>query len=207
MQREEEVSRGKDAIILIDLQVDYISGGDLLAGQISPLLEAFPELPENVEQLLKHARENKIDIIHVRERDCPVKSKWLPSWDKIHPSLGATSCGLGVEAHPEPWAQEVDGEPVFVKHTYDAFQSGDASKALLNYLEERDIKRLFFCGVLTKACVMFSANSAFNLGYEVYVVSDCCADRTREHHDMALGLYDGYHIQVIGSGQLQYANK
>lgn len=44
---------------------------------------------------------------------------------------------------------------------------------------------------------MFSANSAFNLGFEVLVVGDCCADRTREHHDMALHLYDGYHIKVV----------
>ena len=38
--------------MLIDLQVDYISGGDMLRGQGSPLLEAFPELLNNVTTLL-----------------------------------------------------------------------------------------------------------------------------------------------------------
>ena len=34
------------ALVLIDLQVDYISGGDLIEGQESTLLKAFPELPQ-----------------------------------------------------------------------------------------------------------------------------------------------------------------
>ena len=33
-------------------QVDYISGGDMIGGQTSPLLQAFPELPTNVAALL-----------------------------------------------------------------------------------------------------------------------------------------------------------
>ena len=41
-----------EVVMLIDLQVDYISGGDMLRGQRSPLLEAFPELPNNVATLL-----------------------------------------------------------------------------------------------------------------------------------------------------------
>ena len=41
-----------EVVMLIDLQVDYISGGDMLRGQRSPLLEAFPELPSNVATLL-----------------------------------------------------------------------------------------------------------------------------------------------------------
>lgn len=48
---------GRAALMLIDLQKDYISGGDLVAGQASPLLEEFPELPGNVERLLARARD------------------------------------------------------------------------------------------------------------------------------------------------------
>lgn len=53
-----------------------------------------------------------------------------------------------------------------------------------------------------QACVLFSANSAFTLGFEVYIMSDCCADRSREHHDAVLGVYDGYHIRVVDSSNI-----
>ena len=102
----------------------------------------------------------------------------------------------------EPWATEVDGEPVFVKHAYDAFLSGDASAQLRARLEATGTRRLYVAGALTKACVMFTCNSAFTLGYEVCVVADCCADRSREHHDAVLGVYDGYHIRVVQSGEV-----
>ena len=49
---------------------------------------------------------------------------------------------------------------------------------------------------------MFTANSAFSHGFDVHVVEDCCADRSRAHHDAVLGAYDGYHIRVVKSRAL-----
>ena len=40
------------------------------------------------------------------------------------------------------------------------------SDRLVNHLKSMGTKRLYFAGALTKACVMFSANSAFTLGFE-----------------------------------------
>ena len=50
--------------MLIDLQVDYISGGDMLRGQRSTILEAFPELPNNVATLLgkEKIKENENEV-------------------------------------------------------------------------------------------------------------------------------------------------
>ena len=121
-------------------------------------------------------------------------------WDKLHPPGGV---GFGAVCAPEPWASEQPGEPVFVKHTYDAFLSGKPSELLLKWLREQSITRLYMCGALTKACVMFTANLAFTLGFEVCVVADCCADRSREHHDAVLSVYDGYHIKVVDSTDIK----
>lgn len=182
------------ALVVIDLQTDYITGGDLVDGQVSPLLEAFPDLPCNVERLLARARSTDVPVVHVRQRDCAKRSKWLGWWDALHPPGGI---GAGSECEAEPWAAERPGERIFVKHTYDAFLSGESSEALLAHLRGLGIRRLYLCGALTKACVMFTANSAFTRGFEVCVVEDCCADRSREHHDNVLRLYDGYHMRVV----------
>jgi nicotinamidase-related amidase len=59
-------------------------------------------------------------------------------------------CGLGVLSIPEPWAQEINSELVFIKHTYDAFRSGDMSVSLLAHLHAMNVTRIYMCGVLTK---------------------------------------------------------
>ena len=179
--------------MLIDLQEDYVSGGDLLRNQVSPMLEAFPDLPVNVAELLKDCREAKLPIVHIRGRDSAQNSKWLPWWNKIH----GEGSGAGKAGPAEPWAAELPGEPVFIKHTYDAFLSDDVSVALIEYLKSNNITRLFLCGCLTKACVGFTANTAFTLGYEVYLIADCCGDRSKEDHDHYCSMYDGYHLKVV----------
>jgi nicotinamidase-related amidase len=179
--------------MVIDLQVEYVSGGDLLNGQSSGILDAFPELPANVASLLAKSRAANLPIVHIRGRDHPESSKWLPWWNKLH-TVGA---GAGTTCLAEPWACEIPGEPVFIKHAYDAFASDEVTVELLGHLRKLGIKTIYMAGCLTKACVMFTANSAFTLGFEVYILSDCCADRSREHHDAVLQMYDGYHIKVV----------
>jgi len=186
---------GCSALLLIDLQTDYVSRSDLLQGQVSPMLAAFPELPGNVERVLRTCRARGIPVVHVRGRDSATDSKWLPWWSQLH----GEGAGAGNAGPAEPWAREIAGEQVFVKHTYDAFMSDHMTRDLLAHLHGLNVKRLYMGGCLTKACVGFSANSAFTLGFEVYVLADCCADRCREHHDAYLQMYDGYHIKVIDS--------
>ena len=190
------------ALMLIDLQVDYVSGGDLLEGQTSRMLAAFPDLPANVAGVLQICRAAGMHVVHVRGQDSSTASKWLPWWTKLH-KKGA---GGGNAGPAEPWAAEVPGEPVFIKHTYDAFMSDEESEALMQHLRFLNIKRLYMCGCLTKACVGFSANSAFTLGFEVFVLGDCCADRSKEHHDAYLQMYDGYHLKVISGRDILNAD-
>ena len=40
------------------------------------------------------------------------------------------------------------------------------------YLKENDIKKLYFCGLTTEYCVRYSVIDAVELGYEVYVFED-----------------------------------
>ncbi|MGI0115850.1 isochorismatase family cysteine hydrolase [Zooshikella sp. RANM57] len=185
------------AVVIIDVQSDYISDTTtLLDQQQISLFEQFPKFPEKVNLLLFNARKNKVPVIHVREKDDNQISTWIPWWNKLHPP-GNIALGEGT---PEPYAKELNNEKVFIKWTYDLFHSvGDEFEA---YLKNNNIKRLYMCGVLTKACVMFSANSAFCKGYEVYILEDCCADRSKDHHEAILNIYDGYHLKVISSNEL-----
>ncbi|MDE1461342.1 isochorismatase family cysteine hydrolase [Spartinivicinus poritis] len=199
---KEKPDLANSAVVIIDVQSDYISDTrTLLEQQQASLLEQFPHFPDNIRSLLENARKNKVPVIHIREKDNNKKSTWIPWWNKLHPP---GNIALG-EGSPEPYAKELKNEAVFIKWTYDLFHSiGDEFEA---YLKCNNIKRLYMCGVLTKACVMFSANSAFCKGYEVYILEDCCADRNKAHHDAILTIYDGYHIKVINSKNLWESTK
>jgi nicotinamidase-related amidase len=194
------------ALVVVDLQEEFVLG-------ISSMLSDFPHLPQRVAGLLQWARgelphsltnpqiptfedgRHPLQILHIRELDCRHKSTWAKWWMKLN--VGKTALATNTKA--VNFAQEAANEPVLLKHTYDAFSPGCG---IHEQLQIWGVKRLIICGCLTKACVMFTANSAFIQGYEVYVLEDCCADRSRDHHNSVLRVYNGYHIKVISSHEL-----
>jgi len=57
-------------------------------------------------------------------------------------------------------------------------------------------KRLLIAGLLTEACVSFSALSAVADGYEAFVVGDACGGLTAQSHDLALRRMQAAGVQV-----------
>ena len=90
---------------------------------------------------------------------------------------GQLSVGdLAVEVAPE------GDEIVFVKQTSSVFNTTIANQVL----RVLGVDTLVICGVATHACVEMAARDAGDLGYKVYVVSDCSASWSEHAHDDAL---------------------
>lgn len=68
------------------------------------------------------------------------------------------------------------------KNTYDAFLNTD----LTALLEEQSIDRVVVCGVMTDCCCDTTARSAFNRGYETWLVSDACGSANKMQHEAGL---------------------
>lgn len=147
------------AVIVVDLQEEFVYG-------IESMLVDFPNLPANVTALLKWARNGNecersetaakvhpLRIVHIRELDSPTKSIWAQWWSKLN--VGKSALALTTKA--APFSQEVGSEPVILKHSYDAFHNPE--NGLHEMLQSWGTKRLLICGCLTKACVMFTANT------------------------------------------------
>ena len=47
------------------------------------------------------------------------------------------------------------------------------------------------------ACVMSTANGAFQVGFNVGIVPECCGDRTQEQHDRMIASYGNYIFDII----------
>lgn len=71
---------------------------------------------------------------------------------------------------------------VVAKNTYDAF----INTGLTELLEEKRILRVVVCGVMTDCCCDTTARSAFNRGYETWLVSDACGSANQKQHEAGL---------------------
>jgi nicotinamidase-related amidase len=80
----------------------------------------------------------------------------------------------------------VEDSPVVAKNTYDAFINTD----LDDILRERGVGRVVVCGVMTDCCCDTTARSAFNRGYETWLISDACGSANKRQHEMGLTGFD-----------------
>lgn len=71
------------------------------------------------------------------------------------------------------------------KHTRSVF---GGNQDVVAYLRERGIEEIHIVGVETDDCVLATAFGAFDLGFLVYVLEECCAAATNGRHQMGLDI-------------------
>lgn len=156
-------------LILIDIQKSYKD------------VYKFDEFRINIIKLLKKARKEGILICFIYEIDNE-NSHWLPFWEELS---GPRKLDLGI---PFDFSRPKEGEFYFIKNGYDAFFETN----LNHFLKQNKIDTLYFSGLLTGVCVLNSIFSAFNNGYRIYLLENCCSDRTKKRHDSVLSNYSNY---------------
>ena len=159
----------KSCLILIDIQKDYEKVYD------------FENFKKNIISLLYYARKNNILIIHIYEIDNK-KSHWINFWQEL---CGKRKLNQG---KPFNFSKPKKNEYFFVKNGFDAFFETD----LNNFLQKKNIKTLYISGLLTGVCVLNSVFSAYNLGYRIYLIENCCTDRTKKRHKSIFQNYSNY---------------
>jgi nicotinamidase-related amidase len=80
----------------------------------------------------------------------------------------------------------VKDSPIVAKNTYDAFIKTD----LDDLLREQGVERVVVCGVMTDCCCDTTARSAFNRGYETWLISDACGSANKKQHEAGLTGFD-----------------
>lgn len=168
--------RGRFALLLIDLQRDFIEPGgfgECLGNNVSLLRPVIPV----ARRLLKAFRALGLPIIHTVEGHEPDLSDCPPA--KLARGRGALRIGdpgpmgriliLGEpgnailkEVSPEP------GELVIAKPGKGAF----CRTALEELLDERGITHLLIGGVTTEVCVQTTMREANDRGYECLLIED-----------------------------------
>mmetsp|Transcript_18025 Transcript_18025/g.22064 ORF Transcript_18025/g.22064 Transcript_18025/m.22064 type:complete len:253 (+) Transcript_18025:2-760(+) len=171
------------ALVLIEYQNEFTSEGGGLHDAVKECMTATGTL-ENSKKLMDHARYTGCTIIHV-----PI------TFDKGHTEISKDPYGIlaGVKEGQlftdGTWAAEFcdimkpgPGDMVAKgKRGLCAFQSTN----LDFILRQNGCKNLVLSGFLTNCCVESTMRTAYELGYKVYTVKDCCAATSIEGQNAA----------------------
>jgi nicotinamidase/pyrazinamidase len=177
------VISGEDALLVIDVQNDFLPGGALgVAGgdSIIPLIDRLSRAFENVvvTQDWHPAGHASFASSHAGAR--PFEVTELPYGVQVlwpdHCVQGSPGARLHLklEAQDRAFAILRKGGNAMVD-SYSAFTEADGlTTGLAALLRARGIERVFACGLATDYCVAYSALDARAAGFESFVIEDAC---------------------------------
>ncbi|KIW21221.1 hypothetical protein PV08_01801 [Exophiala spinifera] len=121
-----------------------------------------------------------------------------PDWEIIHELRQFVSKFPPPEAVVDvgesyPPSQDEQFPKLMPKNTYDAFINTNLS----TILEAAKIERVVVCGVMSDVCCGTTARSAFNRGYETWLVSDATGSATQSQHLAGLKSYGFAYGEVL----------
>ena len=175
-----------DVLLIIDMQRDFlppldgiggalaVPGGDALLPGINVLAAAFPHVLLTQDWHPRHhisfaSTHNKQPFTGTIEAPYGTQLLW-----PVHCLQGSP----GAELHP---GLDIPHAELILRKgfrpgidSYSAFTENDGHTptGLTGYLHERQLNRLFFCGVAYDYCVGFSAIAAAKLGFQAFVIED-----------------------------------
>ncbi len=189
-KRDEPFRRGETALLLVDMQRIWLEpGADPDHPELGPdhyfYRQTASETVPNQERLLKAARANGVEVLHTIIQSLTEDGRDRSLDHKLTPIHIPPSLPEGLPIAP---LAPVGDEIMLPKTSSGIFNSTNVDYLLKNL----GIRYLIVVGVLTDQCVDMTVRDAADRGYLVTCVSDACATRTQERHDIALKAFGGY---------------
>lgn len=175
---------GKKALVVVDVQNDFLPGGALGVAhgdEIIPLINQLVKLPFDL-------------IVATKDFHPPHHQSFASTWEK-KPKETILVDGLVQTLWPDHCVQGTYGaefsskldtshfEYVGLKgvdlreDSYSTFfdlHHKKRSTGLDEFLRSKGVTDLYFCGLATDYCVLYSVLDARELGYNAYVLVDAC---------------------------------
>jgi len=173
--------RADDALIVVDLQVDFLPGGrlavadgDSIVAPIEALADRFANVlltqdwhtPHHISFASSHSGRQPFELITL---DYGPQVLWPDHC--VMGTRGAEIVSSALLAKAQLVLRKGYNESV---DSYSGFREADRSTltGLAGYLRERGLKRLFITGLATDFCVNWTAQDAAANGFETIVVED-----------------------------------
>ncbi len=176
----------KDAIIIVDVQYDFIpggalpvEGGDLIIDEINEMAKKFKKVSRNV--ILTQDWHPPGHESFASSHGKNPGDKFQTEDGAIGPILWPDHCIQGTKGAEFHKNLNTDFASAIIRKgrnpqvdSYSAFIENDkkTETGLRGYLKSLMTKRVFICGLALDYCCYFSAMDAVNFGFEVYVLVD-----------------------------------
>ncbi len=192
------------ALLVIDMQYfdahpDWGEGRTAkelgVAGCFDPYFAQIDDIIPRIQTLLTLFRGKQLEVIHLRVAELTKDSRDV-GWKQLVRGLIVPSDSR--EADPLDELAPIDDELVVSKSSSGVFPVTNLDRLLRNM----GITTLVMTGTSTGGCVESAVRDAVDLGYDVIVVADACADSTPESHLRALGRMAGGLTRVMTSGDI-----
>lgn len=172
------------ALILIEYQHDFTSENGALHEGVKHCMQQTNMLAHS-QAALKAAREKGVTIIY-----SPIS--FSDNYREIRkPTYGVLQNVVATKAFRQgSWGAEIVEKVKPLSHEIilegkrglDAFYSTN----LDFILRQLNVRFVAICGFLTNCCVESTVRTAYEKGYDVTTLSDCCATLSMEEHNIAL---------------------
>lgn len=203
----------KTALILVDVQNDFIPGGALPTrggDDVVPAINALgPRFDLRVATQDWHPADHGSFASNHPGRK-PGETIELAGLPQVLWPDHCVQESWGAEFHPDLDMRRVD--QIIRKGTdpaidsYSGFFDNGRRKAtgLETWLRERDVTDVYVTGLATDYCVLWTARDALDLGFRVHVVEDACrgVELAPGDIDRAFGEMRALGIEVVASGDL-----
>lgn len=160
-------------LLIVDFQNDFCPGGALGVEGADAIVPRVNELMDRFSLVIASKDWHPAETIHFE--------KWPPHC--IQDTEGA-------EFHPDLNTEKID--QVFLKGMsnkddgYSAFEA--MNQNLADYLNSKNCKQLFICGLTTEYCVRFTALDAVEQGFKTHVYTDAIAAVNQNQGDAGKAL-------------------
>jgi nicotinamidase/pyrazinamidase len=173
--------RSTDALLVIDMQLDFLPGGALAVADGDAILPGINALAAHFDHVIltqdwhprghisfasTHGKQPFVDTVQAAygtQTLWPDHCLQGSPGAALHPALDIPHAELILR---KGFRRDIDSYSAFTEN------DGITPTGLAGYLRERGLTRLFFTGLAYDFCVGFSALAAARLGFESFVVED-----------------------------------
>ncbi len=174
--------RPQDALLVIDMQTDFLPGGPLAVAEGDAILPGINALAARFDHVILTQDWHPANHISFAS----THTDRQPFTDAVDAAYGSQSlwpdhCLQGTPGADIAPALDIPHAELLLRKgfrkeidSYSAFVENDkhTRTGLAGYLRERELKRLFFVGLAFDFCVGYSALDAHRLGFEAIVLED-----------------------------------
>ncbi|MHA1339808.1 MAG: bifunctional nicotinamidase/pyrazinamidase [Promethearchaeota archaeon] len=184
LKQEIEI-KTNSALIVVDMQYDFLPGGALE-------VKEGDEIIEGINNLIKKFYDNKSIVVLTQDWHPPDHKSFASQYPDKNPLDPIDTEGLGPVLWPDHCIQGTPGAEISDRinknlafliirkgynkeiDSYSAFYENDkkTKTGLAGFLKDKKIKDVYICGLALDFCCYYTAMDAKKEGFEVYFVKD-----------------------------------